>query len=94
MATTGPNTYGEPLVAALTNENCSTIVHSQVRERNSLQPWPSSLRKLDPASRRPGGRCIAPTRAAAAKKVPASTAIAQPGLETATMIPPSAAPPM
>src|SRR5208282_3166787 len=43
LATTGPRTENAPYQAIITTQNCATITHSQVCERNSDQPSRSSV---------------------------------------------------
>src|ERR1700691_5337891 len=38
LATTGPSTENAPYQAIITTQNCATITHSQVCDRNSDQP--------------------------------------------------------
>ncbi len=59
FATSGPRTKIAPLLTARTIANWSTIAQSHVRDQKSRQPSWSSCRTVLPATRRPGGRCIA-----------------------------------
>jgi hypothetical protein len=65
LATSGPSTFTAPSCAATTNENCSTIAQSQVRDQKSCQPSRISCQTVLPAVRTTEGiRIRTSTRAA------------------------------
>ncbi|GEM_PF-4653307 len=93
-ATAGPSTWKPPYQAASTTVYWSTIAHSQVCERNSDQPSRSSRSMLGACPRCRAGR---PGRIASISgtvpSIPAPQASsAQPGPNSATHSPASAAP--
>jgi hypothetical protein len=94
LATTGPSTWNAAYQAIMIRQNWTTTTHSQVCERNSVQPSRSSASIA--AGLPAGGGARVPRTASINGTVPViptpHTVIAQPGPAAATSSPPAAAP--
>ena len=93
FATAGPSVNQAPVWIALRKPNASTMTHSQVMERNSVQPSRSSCSVLlRSAGAGFGGIVTGVSRSAATSHVNASTASAQPDPTVTTSSAPTVGP--
>ena len=91
-ATAGPSTMNPPYQAIRMMQYCATIVHSQVRERNSDQPSRNSRHRSRPADRSPSAALRLSSTGTVPSMPTPHMASAHPGPMAATTSPATAAP--
>src|SRR5579875_370166 len=92
LATTGPSTWNAPYQAIITTQYWPTIAHSQVCDRNSVQPSRMSASTLVPVSRTGAVARMASSSGTVVTTPAPQVARAQPGPTAATTTPATAEP--